>query len=92
MTLFTVDEKISMVTTEYGVVMLNMRSGAYFELNQSGALVLDVLVNGGDVAHATRRLTAEYDIDEETARQDAAEILADLVSAGILRERVEGAR
>ena len=92
MTLFTVDEKISMVTTEYGVVVLNMKSGGYFELNQSGALVLDALVNGGDLANATRRLTDEYDIDEETARQDAAEILAELVSAGILRERAEGTR
>ncbi|MCK9924807.1 lasso peptide biosynthesis PqqD family chaperone [Frankia sp. AgPm24] len=70
--------------TEYGAVLLHTNNGQYWTLNPSGDLVLGMLLAGGDVTAATRRLCATGDVDPDTARRDVEGLLAQLTDVGLI--------
>ncbi|WP_163548032.1 lasso peptide biosynthesis PqqD family chaperone [Candidatus Frankia nodulisporulans] len=70
--------------TEYGAVLLHTNNGQYWTLNPSGDLVLGVLLAGGDVTAATRRLCATGDVAPDTARRDVEGLLAQLTDVGLI--------
>ncbi|WOF21918.1 lasso peptide biosynthesis PqqD family chaperone [Microbacterium betulae] len=72
------------VSTEYGDVILNERTGAYWHLNESASRVVAVLDSGGSVEDAVRDLVDVYEIDEVRARQDIEVISASLQKLGAL--------
>jgi hypothetical protein len=53
----TLRPDISTTNTDDGMVLLDERTGRYFQLNPSGALILDALVNGAELQQAARLLT-----------------------------------
>jgi hypothetical protein len=55
-------------------------------MNETGALLWDVLSEGGDVDSLTAKLLSEYDVDEKTARLDAEEFISKLRDADLLDE------
>ncbi|MFK4146490.1 lasso peptide biosynthesis PqqD family chaperone [Streptomyces sp. NPDC004065] len=75
---------VSLVETDYGRILLDGRSGKYWELNPTGGLVLDELLSGGDLDAVTGRLTAEFEVGAERARSDAEALLAALLEAGLV--------
>lgn len=64
--------------TEYGIVLLDGDSGRYYDLNESGALVLRTLLSGGTAGQAAEALTAEYAVSLAEATQDVEDLLAHL--------------
>ena len=54
-------------------------------LNETGALLWQVLEKGGDVEALTNALTAEYDVSAENARRDVEVFLTKLQNAGCLQ-------
>lgn len=72
------------VTTEYGDVVLNEQTGAYWHLNESAARVLKILTSGGSLDEAADDLVATYGIDHERARQDTEAIRTQLETLGAL--------
>src|SRR5215207_10263453 len=72
---------VSTADTEYGTTLLDEDSGEYFTLNPTASLVLRTLLDGGTPRQAVEVLTAEYDVDVETAGRDVAELLDELRSA-----------
>lgn len=62
------------VETEYGVVILNEASGAYWHLNESADVVLSVLERGGNIEEATDALVQRYGIEPDRARADVEDI------------------
>lgn len=64
--------------TEYGIVLLDGDSGRYYDLNESGALVLRTLLSGGTAGQAAQALTAEFDVSLAEAAQDVEDLLAHL--------------
>lgn len=64
--------------TEYGIVLLDGESGRYFDLNESGALVLRTLLSGGTAGQAAQALTEEYAVEFAEAAQDVEDLLTNL--------------
>ncbi|GHF54565.1 hypothetical protein GCM10010218_39770 [Streptomyces mashuensis] len=70
-------------TTDYGTVLLDQRSGQYWELNPTGTLVLRTLLQGGDEQDAVDALVAEFDIGRDEAARDVATLTGQLRAGGL---------
>ena len=69
-------------------LLLNVASGQYYALNQTGALVWQALTAGDD---PTATVAAAWpDVPAETIAADVGQVLDDLVQAGLAR-RVDNA-
>ena len=75
---------VSTADTEYGTVLLDERSGRYWQLNPTGTLVVRTLLAGGTPRQAITALTEEFDVDESQATQDITVLLEELRSAGLV--------
>lgn len=74
---------VSTAETDYGTVLLDERSGTYWELNPTGTVVIKTLLDGGDEAAAVAALVGEFDIDQAQAAQDVAALVRDLRATGL---------
>jgi Coenzyme PQQ synthesis protein D (PqqD) len=77
---------VSTAETEYGTTLLDEDSGAYWNLNPTGVVVLRTLLEGGTPAQAVQQLAAEYAVDKETATRDVEDLIGGLQSAGLVEE------
>jgi hypothetical protein len=77
-------EDVSTADTEYGTVLLDERSGRYWQLNPTGTLVVRTLLAGGTPAQAISALIGEFDVDEPQATQDVTVLLEELRSSGLV--------
>ncbi|MFC0114005.1 lasso peptide biosynthesis PqqD family chaperone [Kibdelosporangium aridum] len=59
-------EDVSLTDTDYGTVLLDERSGEYWMLNPTAALVLRTLLAGGTSEDAANQLATEFDVDPAT--------------------------
>jgi hypothetical protein len=71
------------VDTEDARVLLEERTGRYFQLNRSGALIVDAVLADEDAA---QRLTEVYAVSPEQAAADVADLLERLRAAGLVVE------
>ncbi|GAA1247065.1 hypothetical protein GCM10009609_08270 [Pseudonocardia aurantiaca] len=69
------------VDTEDARVLLDERTGRYFQMNRSGALILDAVLADEDAA---QRLTEVYAVGPERAAADVADLLERLRAAGLV--------
>lgn len=67
-------------------MLLDERTGRYFALNSSGALILDALAGGGDVAQAACPLTQRYTISYDQAVADVSALVEHLRTAGLVTQ------
>ena len=56
-----------------------------FTLSETGAFLIDAVMNGADERSAAQGLAAEFEISEEIALQDTREFLEQLLGYGILQ-------
>ncbi|MBO1416829.1 lasso peptide biosynthesis PqqD family chaperone [Streptomyces sp. FH025] len=75
---FRLHRHVSTVVTDSGMVLLDERTGGYFELNATGAATLTALLDGASPEEATRRLTADTQAPPDQVATDVAAFLADL--------------
>lgn len=75
---------VSTADTEYGTVLLDERSGHYWQLNPTGVLVVRTLLAGGTPTQAVIALTEEFDVDKPQAMQDVTGLVEQLRSAGLV--------
>ena len=66
------------------VVLLHMQDGLYFALDDIGTRIWNLLSECEDVAQTVERMLSEYDVDQETLKQDMANLIADLADVGLL--------
>ncbi|MFI0902135.1 lasso peptide biosynthesis PqqD family chaperone [Streptomyces sioyaensis] len=76
-------DKVSTAATDYGTVLLDERSGQYWELNPTASLIVTTLLAGGDETAAADALIAEFGIDRTRAEQDVATLVAELRASGL---------
>ncbi|GAB3487276.1 lasso peptide biosynthesis PqqD family chaperone [Amycolatopsis cihanbeyliensis] len=81
---FQLRQDVSLADTEYGTVLLDERSGRYWQLNPSGVLVVNTLLAGDDTEQAVTALTEEYQVDAAKARADVRTLVDGLRSAGLV--------
>ncbi|MFF1482909.1 lasso peptide biosynthesis PqqD family chaperone [Streptomyces sp. NPDC058301] len=74
---------VSTAQTDYGTVLLDQRSGQYWELNPTATLIIQTLLAGQDEAAATDAVVAEFDIDRERAQRDVTQLVGELRASGL---------
>jgi coenzyme PQQ synthesis protein D (PqqD) len=77
---------VFLAETEYGIALLDEDSGQYWNLNPTGALIVQTLLAGGSPAHAAEELTKQYAVDIDSASQDVQELVGELQSAGLVEK------
>lgn len=75
---------VALTSTEYGAVLLDERSGSYWQLNECGAIVVNALAEGRGQEAAVERLLEEFDVERAEAEADVAELTRQLVEAEII--------
>jgi hypothetical protein len=84
--MLTLRENVVHTETEYGAALLDSDSGEYWTLNPSGALVVQILLDGGSTAEAVRAVSESYQVDATVACRDVDTLLADLRTANLVDE------
>lgn len=78
-------EHVSLVRTEYGAVLLDERKGQYFQLNPTGCLVAQGVIDHSSPESIAASLAQEYDVSEEQARKDVTILIGRLREAGLVQ-------
>jgi Coenzyme PQQ synthesis protein D (PqqD) len=76
---------VTVTETEDGAVLLDERSGRYWQLNTSGALILSTLLAGGTAEQAADAVAARYPVDAGRALADVRELTDSLRAAKLVR-------
>ena len=66
-------------------VILNLNSERYFGLDEVGTRMLSVLNDAESIQAAYETLREEYDVEDETLRQDLISIIEQLVELGVVK-------
>lgn len=66
-------------------VILNLKSGIYYGLNEVGARIWQLLQQPQTVLSIRDKILDEFEIDPETCQQDVLAILQDLKMAELIR-------
>ncbi|GLW09539.1 hypothetical protein Misp01_46680 [Microtetraspora sp. NBRC 13810] len=94
----TLRDGVSATPTDEGMVLLDEHGGRYWQLNDTGALVLVALLDGATPGEAARRLLDRHPgLDPDRARDDVSSLLtslrvARLVSSPSSTKRAEPSR
>jgi hypothetical protein len=75
---------VSTVDTEYGSVLLDERTGHYWQLSRTAGIVLDVIRSGQDTASAVDRITELYAVERVTVERDVAALVERMRELGVL--------
>jgi hypothetical protein len=70
--------------TDDGLVLLDGRSGRYWEVNGTGAATLRGLLGGDSADQVAETLTARYDVPRDRAATDIARFIRTLRNAGLV--------
>ncbi|SDD36247.1 lasso peptide biosynthesis PqqD family chaperone [Actinokineospora iranica] len=76
--------EVSMATSALGAVLLDERTGKYWQLNRSGKQVLETLLAGGTLPDVVAAVTSVYRADPDTVAADAEDLVAHLLSSGLI--------
>ena len=80
----TLSEEVLVQEVSGEAVLVDLATGTYFGLNETGARFWNLLgrLSRGDLA--VRALVQEFEVDEEMLRIDMRRLLQELVSAGLV--------
>lgn len=76
---------VRLTTFPDGAVLLDTRTGRYWKLNTTGALMLQALLDGASVRQASRLLAEQYrQVSPDQAGRDLDGLLEHLRDAGLV--------
>ena len=81
---FRLRPDVLVTDTDDGLVLLDGRSGRYWELNGTGAATLYGLLGGDSADLVAEALTARYDVPLDQAAADVTSFIGCLRSAGLV--------
>jgi hypothetical protein len=84
-TTVTIGDTVLYQDLEDEVVLLNMANQQYYGLNEVGTQMWKYLMEVGDVAAASARLSSEYEADASVIRADMSALIKELLDAGLLK-------
>lgn len=67
-----------------GTVILDLRSGIYYELDAVGARIWDLLRQPTSVQQICDAIVADYDVDPDRCESDLLTLLDSLVTEGLI--------
>jgi len=74
---------VAVTETEHGMVLLDQRAGRYWQMNDTAALVLRRLLDGGTVDEAVAALRERFPDAADHAPADVADLIASLRQAKV---------
>jgi hypothetical protein len=75
---------VSMVDDSGSAVLLDERTGRYFQLNQTGATIVRDLLQGHSVDVTARRLAERHTVPADRALADVTRLLGQLADARLI--------
>ncbi|MFC9976638.1 lasso peptide biosynthesis PqqD family chaperone [Spirillospora sp. NPDC127200] len=84
---FALREHVTMTETPHGAVLLDERSGRYWQTNRTGAQALRALLDGASVPEAAEALRERHtdQVGADQARADVTELIDALRAAEVVR-------
>jgi hypothetical protein len=76
---------IATTDTDDGLVLLDERTGRYWQLNPTGAHVLHALLDGHHPDRIAQDLATRYHIDTQQAQHDVAALTDQLHAANLIQ-------
>lgn len=78
--------KTNVFVTELGesLALLDMQTGTYYTINDTGAIIWKELTQGNDLSIAVDKICETYDISSTQANVDADSLVGDLLHKGII--------
>ncbi|MFI9203200.1 lasso peptide biosynthesis PqqD family chaperone [Streptomyces sp. NPDC053048] len=73
--------------TDDGMVLLNERTGRFWQLNATGALIVSALLEANSPEQVVEHLARSLPVSRERAAADVARLVDDLVRAGLVTRR-----
>ncbi|GAB3898114.1 hypothetical protein GCM10029964_082050 [Kibdelosporangium lantanae] len=77
-------DHVTIAYTDDGAVLLDERTGGYWQLNATGTGVLRQLLDGRQPAAVADDISTRFGVSAARARADVAKVVADLRSAGLV--------
>lgn len=66
------------------LILMHIHNGQYFELNASGAMVLEALLAGADEIATAEQLCQQFEVDQVRAQADVLALLKNLTERALL--------
>jgi hypothetical protein len=66
-------------------VILDLTSQCYFSLDETGTRMWQLLADSGDPSQVVEQLLTEYAVERAVLERDLAELVGELLAAGLLR-------
>lgn len=80
----TACEHVVFQKLEDDAVLLNLETERYFELDDVGTRMWQLLTESDDTEHVLAQLLREYEVDESTLRDDLATLIEQLSKSGLI--------
>lgn len=77
---------VSITEVDYGTVLLDEQRGQYWNLNPTGALILQTLLSDGTVDQAARAVAEQYAVEVDATTLDVQQLVDELCSAGLIEK------
>ncbi|BBD59608.1 hypothetical protein NIES2109_23960 [Nostoc sp. HK-01] len=71
------------------VVILDIKSGAYYGLNQVGASIWNFIQSPKTIKEIQDAILAEYEVEAEVCKLDISDLLEDLAAKGLIEIKNE---
>ncbi|MFB9928437.1 lasso peptide biosynthesis PqqD family chaperone [Amycolatopsis halotolerans] len=81
---FVLKKHVSLAETEFGAVLLDQRSGRYWEMNPTATLIVRALVAGETPERTAEIVAGKFEVDEDRSLADVASIIGKIAAAGLL--------
>lgn len=79
-------KNVSWKNLEPGIVLLDLKSGVYFTLNETATVIMRGILDGKSEEDIVSAIVDDYDCEREQATSDFREQVAFLISEGLLEE------
>ncbi|MGI0014285.1 MAG: lasso peptide biosynthesis PqqD family chaperone [Nitrososphaera sp.] len=76
---------ISIASTQYGAVLLDKKKGSYWQVNDSGAFIVDGIEHGRSIDEIVNGLVETFDVDLQQAQEDVINLVRELVDLGMMK-------
>ncbi len=80
----TISEDVLTSQVEDELVLLHLERESYYGLDAVGLRMWTVLLESETIEEGVRKLLKEYDVDENTLRQDVLSLVEKLVEHGVV--------
>ncbi|MFF0491117.1 PqqD family peptide modification chaperone [Nocardia sp. NPDC004068] len=81
-----IPDHINIAETNTGLVLLHGQTGTYWEINQTGRMLIEAIRRSGQLDELPGRIAAEFDVDSERAEADLHAVLTQLVAEGLIEK------